>query len=100
MNDLTKGGERRLLSSKRKSNWKFHLALAMLLALFAPLAASAEEACVVAPSIPTHLMDADSVGEYRSVLRVCRAHDGRQSVAIREMSLAGEPVLLLADRSR
>ena len=91
MNDLTKGGERRLLSSKRKSNWKFHLALAMLLALIAliaPLAASAEEACLVAPSIPTHLMDADSVGEYRSELRLCRAHDGRQSVEIREMSLA------------
>ncbi|MFZ2106837.1 MAG: hypothetical protein WAV18_15940, partial [Roseiarcus sp.] len=97
MNVLTKGGERRLLSSTRKSNWKFHLTLAMLLALFAPRAASAEEACVVAPSIPTHLMDADSVGEYRSLLRVCRAHDGRQSVAIREMSLAGQPVLLLAD---
>jgi hypothetical protein len=31
------------------------------------------------------------------VLRVCSAADGRQRVAIREMSLAGEPVVLLAD---
>ena len=82
---------------ERTSNWKFRLALAMLLALVAPLAASAEEACLVAPSIPTQLMNAGSVGDYRSVLRVCRAHDGRQSVAIRTMSLAGESVLLLAD---
>ena len=69
----------------------------MLLALVAPLAASAEEACLVARSIPTHLMDADSVGDYRSVLRVCRARDGGQGVAIREMRLADDTVLLLAD---
>jgi hypothetical protein len=81
----------------RKLNWKYRLALAMLLARAAPLAASAEEACLVAPSIPSHLVAADSVGDYRSVLGVCRAADGRQSVVIREMSLAGEPVVLLAD---
>ena len=65
--------------------------------LVAPLTASAEEACLVTPSIPSHLMAVDSVADYRSVLRVCRAADGRQNVAIREMSLAGEPVVLLAD---
>jgi hypothetical protein len=73
------------------------LALGALLFLICRLAASAEEACLVAPSIPTHLMDADSVTDYRSVLRVCRTRDGGQAVAIREMSLAGETVALLAD---
>jgi hypothetical protein len=82
---------------EKKPNWKFRLGLAMLLALVAPRAASAEEACAVAPSIPSHLFGASSVGDYRSVLRVCSAPDGRQRVAIREMSLAGEPVVLLAD---
>ena len=82
---------------EKKPNWKFRLGLALLLALLAPRVASAEEACLVAPSIPPHLVDASSVGDYRSVLRVCRAADGRRSVAIREMSLAGEPVVLLAD---
>jgi len=69
----------------------------VLLALVAPLAASAMEACAVAPSIPSRLEEASSVGDYRSVLRVCSAADGRRSVAIREMSLAGEAVVLLAD---
>jgi hypothetical protein len=82
---------------ERKSNWKIRLGLAMLLALVAPFPASADGACLVAPSIPSHLIDASSVGDYRSVLRACRAADGRRSLAIREMSLAGEPVVLLAD---
>ena len=81
---------------EKKSNWKFRSALAMLLALV-PLAAYADEACLVAPSIPSHLIDGSSIADYRSVLRVCRAGDGRRSVAIREMNLAGEPVVLLAD---
>jgi hypothetical protein len=59
----------------------------------------AEEAasCEVAPSIPTHLADASSVGGYRSVLQICQGEGGSTEVAIRRMDLAGEPLLLLAD---
>jgi hypothetical protein len=85
------------MQGERKSNYKLHFGLALFFAFGAPLAASAEEACAVAPSIPSHLEEAGSVGDYRSVLRICSAADGRKSVAIREMSLAGEPVVLLAD---
>ena len=81
----------------RRSNWKIHLGFALGLAFAAPSAALAEDACGIAPSIPDHLARADSVGEYASVLRVCHAKEGRESVAIRSMRLAGEPALLLAD---
>jgi hypothetical protein len=80
----------------QKSTTFRRLALAWLFCLAVPLAGFAEE-CLVAPSIPTHLMDADSVDDYRSVLRVCRAAGAQDSVAIRAMSLAGEPALLLVD---
>jgi hypothetical protein len=83
----------------RKSASFRRLALACLFCLAAPPAAMAEEAasCLVAPAIPTHLMDVSSVGDYRSVLQVCRVGGGPARVAIRQMSLAGEPVLLLVD---
>ncbi len=40
------------------------------------------------------------MSDYQSVLRTCRAADGRQDVAIRTMTVAGTPLLLLADPLR
>ena len=73
----------------------FRRAFALLIAVFAPAAASAGE-CAIAPSIPAHLMSASAVADYRSILRVCRGPGG-EGVATREMRLEGEPVLLIAD---
>jgi hypothetical protein len=72
------------------------LALALLIGPMAPVVASAGDACVIAPSIPAHLMSATSVADYRSILRVCQGPAG-EGVATREMRLEGEPVLLIAD---
>jgi hypothetical protein len=74
----------------------FVLALALFLACLAPAAASAGDACAVAPSIPAHLMSPNAVADYRSILRICRGPEG-EAVATREMRLEGEPVLLIAD---
>jgi hypothetical protein len=71
-------------------------ALALLIGLIAPAAASAGDGCAVAPSIPAHLMSASIVADYRSILRVCQGPGG-EGVATREMRLEGEPVLLIAD---
>ena len=72
--------------------------LALLICLAAPAAAFAGEACAIAPSIPSHLMSADTVANYRSILRVCQ-NSGGEGVATREMRLEGEPALLIADPS-
>jgi hypothetical protein len=72
------------------------LALALLLSLIAPAAAVAGDACAVAPSIPAHLMSANNVADYRSILRVCHGTEG-DGVATREMRLEGEPALLIVD---
>jgi len=92
------------MQPKRKSHGtRRRLALALILAFAfafaAPVVASAGDiasSCAVAPSIPSHLMSAATVGDYRSVLRVCRSPGG-EGVAIREMRLGGEPALLIAD---
>ena len=76
------------------------LALAAFLA-FEGGAAHADEApaasCLYAPPPPAALVKGDAVGDYASVLRSCHAADGRESVAIRTMSVGGTPLLLLAD---
>jgi hypothetical protein len=56
-----------------------------------------EVSCLYAPAPPARLASADAVADYASVLRTCRAADGREGVAIRAMSVAGTPILLLAD---
>jgi hypothetical protein len=53
--------------------------------------------CLYAPAPPTELASADAVADYASVLRTCRSADGREGVAIRAMTIAGAPILLLAD---
>jgi len=70
----------------------------MMLALLAA-PAGATESCSVALATPTHLMAAENVGDYRSVLRLCRGDAGR-AIAIRTMNLSGQRVLLLADPER
>ena len=76
------------------------LALASLLA-FGAAAARADDApaasCLYAPPPPATLAKGDAVADYVSVLRSCRAADGRESVAIRAMSVGGTPLLLLAE---
>jgi hypothetical protein len=73
-----------------------HLILA--LTLWAGFAAAARAAdCAFAPAPATSLQTAASVSDYRSVLKQCTAADGRQAVAIREMTVAGQRVALLAD---
>jgi hypothetical protein len=74
----------------------------VLLLLFLGAGARAAESadassCRYAPPPPERLMSKDEVGDYQSVLRSCRAADGRQAVAIRTMMIAGAPILLIAD---
>ena len=54
-------------------------------------------ACLYSPAPPATLAHADAVADYRSTLQACHAADGREGVAIRTMSVAGTPLLLLAD---
>jgi hypothetical protein len=74
--------------------------LAALFALGASAAARAGEdaaACLYSPAPPATLAHAEAVADYRSTLQACHAADGREGVAIRTMSIAGTPLLLLAD---
>ena len=76
------------------------LVLAAALALCASAAARADDeaaACLWRPPAPERLAHADAVADYRSTLQACHAADGRQATAIRSMTVAGEPLLLLAD---
>jgi hypothetical protein len=56
--------------------------------------------CLYAPALPEQLVSKDAVEDYQSVLRSCRAADGRESTAIRTMTVGGTPLLLLADPQR
>ena len=53
--------------------------------------------CLYAPEPPAQLVAKDAVADYQSVLRTCRSADGREQIAIRAMTVAGTPVLLVAD---
>ena len=87
-----------MMFAQRRISPKAPLALALILACLAPAAALEGESasCAIAPSIPTHLMSASLVADYRSILRICHGPAG-EGVATREMRLEGEPVLLIAD---
>jgi hypothetical protein len=78
-----------------------HLVAFAFLALVVGRGARAAEdggaPCLYGLAPPARLMSEDTVEDYRSVLRTCRAADGRESVAIRAMTVAGTPILLLAD---
>jgi hypothetical protein len=56
--------------------------------------------CLYAPAPPAQLANLAAVEDYQSVLRACRSADGRQGVAIRSMTVAGTPILLLADAQK
>jgi hypothetical protein len=77
--------------------------LFLVAGLAATLAAAraAEEqdgsSCLHAPAAPVRLARQEAVADYASVLRACRAADGRQAIAIRSMTADAEPLLLLAD---
>jgi hypothetical protein len=62
---------------------------------FAGLAHASD--CAVTPAPATRLQSVAAVGDYQSVLKACVAADGRTAVAIREMTLGGQKIALLAD---
>jgi hypothetical protein len=66
------------------------------LAFFALSLCPARAACDAALPVPASLRSADVVADYASTLQLCKGAGG-ESVAIRRMTLAGEPALLLAD---
>jgi hypothetical protein len=72
--------------------------LLMTLAAWAGIAGAARAAdCAFTPAPAAMLQTAAAVGDYRPVLKACVAPDGAKAVAIREMTLAGLRVDLLAD---
>ena len=72
--------------------------LLMTLAAWAGLAGAARAAdCAFAPAPAAGLQSPAAVGDYRPVLKACVAADGRKAVAIREMTVAGQKLALLAD---
>jgi hypothetical protein len=71
--------------------------LLMMLAAWAGLASAARADCAFAPTPAAGLQSPATVGDYRPVLRACVAADGRKAVAIREMTVAGQKLALLAD---
>jgi hypothetical protein len=67
-------------------------------AAWASLAGAARAAdCAFTPAQAAQLQSVATVGDYRPVLKACVAVDGRKAVAIREMTIAGQRVALLAD---
>ena len=72
--------------------------LIIAFAAWASLAGAARAAdCAFTPAPATQLQSVATVGDYRPVLKACVAADGRKAVAIREMTIAGQKVALLAD---
>jgi hypothetical protein len=53
--------------------------------------------CALTPAPATRLQSVAAVGDYQSVLTACVGADGRTAVAIREMTLGGQKIALLAD---
>ena len=93
--DLSPAARTRRLALSRLA----HLVLAAALALGASAAARADDsaACLWRPNAPERLVPAEAVADYRSTLRACHAADGRERIAVRSMSVSGQPLLLLAD---
>ena len=71
--------------------------LLMMLAAWAGLAGAARADCAFTPTPAARLQSPAAVGDYRPVLKACVAADGRKAVAIREMTVAGQKLALLAD---
>jgi hypothetical protein len=68
------------------------------LVAWAGLAGAARPAdCAFTPAPASQLQSAAAVGDYRPALKACVAADGRKAVAIREMTVAGLKLDLLAD---
>ena len=64
----------------------------------ASLAGAAQASdCAFAPAPATRLQSIAAVADYQPVLRACVAADGRKAVAIREMTVGGQRIALLAD---
>jgi len=73
--------------------WSFLLALAACGAS----SARAQEDCLYSPPAAiSGLIPADAVSDYRSILSTCR-EGGKERVAIRAMTIAGKPWLLMVD---
>ena len=53
--------------------------------------------CAFTPAPATRLQSIDAIANYKPVLKACVAAGGRKAVAIREMTIAGQKVALLAD---
>jgi hypothetical protein len=67
-------------------------------AVWAGLAGAAHASdCAFTPAPATRLQSVATVGDYQPMLKTCVAADGRKAVAIREMTIAGQKVALLAD---
>ena len=91
------GLEDRLQSEKLSLSALLRL-LVITLAAWAGLAGAARAGdCAFTPAPAARLQGLAAVGDYRPVLRACVAADGRKAVAIREMTVAGQTVDLLAD---
>jgi hypothetical protein len=76
------------------------LARNLLLALAAWLSLSAAARagdCAFTPAPATRLQSFAAVSDYRPVLKLCVSPDGRRSIAIREMAVAGQHLALFAD---
>jgi hypothetical protein len=70
----------------------------MLLATWASLAGAARAAdCTFAPAPAAGLQSPAMVGDYQPELKACVSGDGRKAVAIREMTVSGQKLALLAD---
>jgi hypothetical protein len=68
------------------------------LAACAGLATAAQASeCAFTPAPATRLQSMAAVADYQPVLKACVAADGRKAVAIREMTVAGQKIALLAD---
>jgi hypothetical protein len=72
--------------------------LLIIFAAWAGLAGAAHASdCAFTPAPATRLQSVTAVGDYQSVLKACVAADGRKAVAIREMTISGQKLTLLAD---
>jgi hypothetical protein len=75
--------------------------LRLLLTTFAAWAGLAGTAlasdCAFTPAPATRLQSMTTVTDYQSVLKACIAADGRKAVAIREMTVVGQKIAVLAD---
>jgi hypothetical protein len=53
--------------------------------------------CAFTPAPATRLQSMDAVSDYKPVLKACVTPDGQKAIAIREMTIGGQKIALLAD---